>query len=86
MLGWGYVKDFCISLFQSEQEEKAVRIYYGECLRLLTENSAKTVMIQSGGKVEAPYVTISLQDILDPKPKEERTAEQIIEGIRQKMK
>jgi hypothetical protein len=43
-------------------------------------------MIQSGGKVEAPYVTISLQDILDPKPKEERTAEQIIEGIRDKMK
>ena len=74
MFGWGYAKDLCISLFQKEQEEKAVKIYYAECLRIMTENTAKI----GGGS----YIQVKLQDILDPKPIDDRTAEDIIDGIR----
>lgn len=77
MFGKGYVKDICISLFQKEQEEKAVKIYYAECLRIMTENTAK----MGGGS----YIEGKLQDILDPKPVENRTSEEIIEGIRKKL-
>ena len=78
MFGWGYAKETCRSLFQMEQEEKAVKIYYAECLRIMTENTAK----MGGGS----YIEAKLQDILDPKPVDNRTADDIIEGIRNKLK
>ncbi len=78
MFGWGYAKDLCISLFQKEQEEKAVKIYYAECLRIMTENIANAT--------HGSYVSVKLQDILDPKPVDNRTADDIIEGIRNKLK
>ena len=68
----------CISLFQKEQEEKAVRNYYAECLRIMTENTAKF----GGGS----YIEAKLQDILEPKPVDNRTSDDIIEGIRNKLK
>lgn len=77
MFGWGYAKETCISLFQKEQEEKAVKIYYAECLRIITENIAK---ISHGS-----YIQVKLQDILDPKPINKRTADDVIEGIRKKL-
>ena len=64
--------------FQKEQEEKAAKIYYAECLRIMTENTAK----MGGGS----YIEAKLQDILDPKPVDNRTADDIIEGIRDKLK
>ena len=67
----------CISLFQKEQEEKAVKIYYAECLRTISENTAKF----GGGS----YIQAKLQDILNPKPTDNRTADDIIEGIRKKL-
>ena len=67
----------CISLFQKEQEEKAVKIYYAECLRIMTENTAKI----GGGS----YIEAKLQDILDQKPVDNRTADEIIDGIRKKL-
>ena len=69
MFGWGYVRETCISLFQKEQEEKAVKIYYAECLRIMTENTAK----MGGGS----YIQIKLQDILEPKKVDNRTGEEI---------
>ena len=77
MFGWGYAKETCISLFQKEQEEKAVKIYYAECLRSMTENTAKI----GGGS----YIQVKLQDILDPKPADDRTAEDISDSIRKKL-
>ena len=78
MFGWGYAKDLCITLFQKEQEEQAVRNYYAECLRIMTENTAKF----GGGS----YIEAKLQDILEPKPVDNRTSDDIIEGIRNKLK
>ena len=73
IFGWGYVKDICISLFQKEQEEKAVKIYFAECLRVITENTAK----MSGGS----YISAKLSDIINPKPADNRTGEEIAADI-----
>ena len=67
------MKDFCISFFQKEQEDKAVKIYYAECLRIITENTAKI----GGGS----YITVKLDDILNPKPVDNRTGEEIAADI-----
>lgn len=77
MFGKGYVKDFCISLFQKEQEEKATKLYYGECLRSISENVSRVV----GGS----YINAKLADILNPKPVDDRTSNEIIDGIKQKL-
>lgn len=71
------MKGFCISLFKQEQEEKATKIYYAECLRIISENTAKT----GGGS----YVQAKLVDILDPKPVDNRSANEIISGIKDKI-
>ena len=49
------------------------RSYISRCLRILTENTAKI----SGGK----YIKDNFDDIINPKPKDSRTAEEIIAGI-----
>ena len=63
----------CISLFQKEQEDKAVKIYYAECLRIITENTAKI----GGGS----YITVKLDDVLNPKPVDNRTGEELAADI-----
>ena len=73
MFGWGYVKDFCISLFQKEQVDKAEKIYFAECLRIITENTAKMV----GGS----YMKAKFADIINPKPVDNRTGEEIAADI-----
>ena len=73
MFGWGYANDLCISLFQKEQEDKAVKIYYAECLRIITENTAK---ISCGS-----YITAKLADIINPKPVDKQTGEEIAADI-----
>ena len=67
------MKDFCISLFQKEQEEKAVKIYYAECLRMISENAA------SGGG--GSYMAVKFEDIVNPKPVDNRTVEEIAADI-----
>ena len=67
------MKDFCISLFQKEQEDRAVKIYYAECLRIISENTAK----MGGGS----YITVKLADIINPKPVDNRTGEEIAADI-----
>ena len=71
------MKDFCISLFKQEQEEKATKIYYAECLRIISENTAR---FGGGG-----YIQAKLQDMLDPKPVDNRSANEIIQGIKDKV-
>ena len=71
------MKDFCISLFKQEQEEKATKIYYAECLRIMSENTAR---FGGGG-----YIQVKLSDRLDPKPVDNRTANEIIDGIKDKI-
>lgn len=67
----------CIALFKKEQEEKAVKLYYAECLRLICENTAK---LCNGG-----YITKKLSEVLDPKPVDTRTTDEIVGGIKEKL-
>lgn len=73
MFGWGYVKDFCISLFKQEQEKMAIDTYNAECLRIIAENTARL----SRGS----YLKVTLSDILNPKPEDNRTGEEIVDDI-----
>ena len=67
------MKDFCISLFQKEQEDKAIKIYYAECLRIITENTAK---MGGGSSIAAKFA-----DIINPKSVDNRTGEEIAADI-----
>jgi hypothetical protein len=67
----------CIALFKKEQKEKAIKMYYAECLRIITENTAKLC--------EGSFINVKLVDILNPKPQETRTADDIINGIKNKI-
>lgn len=67
------MKDFCISLFKKEQEDKAVKIYYAECLRIIAENTAKRCV--------GSYITVKLADILNPNPVDNRNGEEIAADI-----
>lgn len=73
MFGWGYVKDSCISLFKQEQEKMAIDTYNAECLRIIAENTARL----SRGS----YLKVTLSDILNPKPEDNRTGEEIVDDI-----
>lgn len=85
MFGWGYVIEYCISLFKKEQEEKIYKNYVAECARIVTENTAKIASLLSRGETEIHYMSMSFHDIIDPKPVEKRTSEEVIESIGNKL-
>ena len=51
----------------------AYRIYIADCLRIISENTAKI----GGGS----YLTAKLADIINPKPVDNRTGEEIAADI-----
>lgn len=55
---------------------EAAQNYALECLRMITENTAK----DRGGK----YIEISFDDIVSPKP--QRSADEIVESIKTKFR
>ena len=72
---------YAIARYQSQQRDLAYRIYVTDCLRITTENTAKTVVILSRGETEASYMPLVFNDILNHKPKEEKTEQQIIDEM-----
>ena len=65
---------YVVSKYKEQQKEMAYRIYVTECFRIMTENTAK----QSGGS----YINKPFADVIgNSKPKDERTAEEIIADI-----
>ena len=56
LFGKGYAIQHCVSLFRKEQEEKAYKIYVTECLKAMTENTAK-------GCDEGMYLKVHFKDI-----------------------
>lgn len=61
------------SLLKSMVDEDVYRNYTAECLRVLTENTAK----YAGGNV----VTVKYTDIVNQKPKDARTGEEIAADV-----
>lgn len=67
-------------------ENRAYQTYVTECLRIITENTAKAAALMVGnGDEEIKYITVSFEDMLNPKPRDERTAEEIISDIKTKL-
>ena len=64
---------YAISRYQSKQRDLAYRIYIGDCLRIISENTAK----MGGGS----YITAKIADIISPKPAGNRTGEEIAADI-----
>ena len=64
---------YAIARYQSQQRDLAYRIYVADCLRIISENTAK----MGGGS----YITAKFADIINPKPVDKRTGEEIAADI-----
>ena len=64
---------YAIARFNQHQRDLAYRIYVTDCLRIISENSAKMV----GGS----YMKAKFTDIINPKPVDNRTGEEIAADI-----
>ena len=64
---------YAMARYQSQQRDLAYRIYVCDCLRIISENTAK----MGGGS----YITAKLSDIINPKPADNRTGEEIAADI-----
>ena len=59
--------------YQSQQRDLIYRIYVTNCLRIMTENTAK----QAGGN----YMTAEYMDLIHPKKKDNRTGNEIAADV-----
>ncbi len=64
---------YAIARYNQHQRDLAYRIYVTDCLRMVTENTAK---ISNGS-----YTVAKFSDIINPKPVENRTGEEIAADI-----
>ena len=64
---------YAIARYQSQQRELAYRIYVTDCLRMATENTAKMS--------KGAYTAARFYDIINPKPVDIRTGEEIAAEI-----
>ena len=77
-MGIGYVIEHYIAFFQKEQEEKTYRNYITDSLKIISENTAKA----HGGS----FINVRYADIVAPHKEETRTADEVIENLRKKMR
>lgn len=59
---------------KKQREKSVLNIYIADCVRLLTENTAKF----GGGS----YVNLRYEDIINPKPEETRSPEEVINNVK----
>ena len=64
---------YAMARYQSQQRDLAYRIYVTDCLRIISENTAKT----GGGS----YITAKFADIINQKPVDNRDGEEIAADI-----
>ena len=64
---------YAMARYQSQQRDLAYRIYVTDCLRIISENTAK----MGGGS----YITAKLADIINPKTTDNRTGEELAADI-----
>ena len=64
---------YAMARYQSQQRDLAYRIYVTDCLRIISENTAK----MGGGS----YITAKFADIINPKHTDNRTGEEIAADI-----
>ena len=76
---------YATARFNQHQRDLAYRIYVTDCLRITTDNTAKTVHALTHGQAEVHVMGIRFADVLENKPVDNRTADDIIDGIRKKL-
>ena len=64
---------YAMARFNQHQRDLAYRIYVTDCLRIISENTAK----MGGGS----YITAKFADIINPKPADNRSGEEIAADI-----
>ena len=64
---------YAMARYQSQQRDLVYRIYVTDCLRIISENSAK----MCGGS----YMKAKFSDIINPKPVDNRAGEEIAADI-----
>lgn len=64
---------YALARYQSQQRDLAYRIYVTDCLRIISENTAK---ISNGS-----YITAKFADIINQKPVDKRNGEEIAADI-----
>ena len=64
---------YAMARFNQHQRDLAYRIYGTDCLRMVTENTAKMS--------QGAYTSARFYDIINPKPVEKRTGEEIAADI-----
>ena len=69
---------YVMARYEKEQRELTYRIYVTDALRNISENTAK----YGGGG----YMKVRFADIITPKPEDDRTSEEIISHIRDKLR
>lgn len=69
---------YCFARQGKEQIDKAYRIYVTDALKAISENTAKF----AGGS----YMKIRYAEVINPKPEETRTADEIITNITDKLR
>ena len=62
---------------KADLENEVWRKYTARCLRLVTENTA--------GMVNGKLISVEYEDIINPKPEENRSADEIINNIKNKI-
>lgn len=70
---------------KADHEEAVYRQYMTTLLRLTTQHSANCVGALSQGQIEASYITVDYSDLINPKPVDNRSADEIIGNIKQKI-
>lgn len=60
-----------------DTEKTLYRNYTARCLRMITESTA--------GMVNGKYMVAEYDDLINPKPEEKRSADEIINGIKKKI-
>jgi len=82
MVGIGYVIDHCVSYFTKRKKEILYETYVTDALKVIANNSAR----QGGTTITKRFADI-IDDIFGVAPaKEEKTAEDVIENIRNKLR
>ena len=64
---------YAMARYQSQKRDLAYRIYVTDCLRIIGENIAK--------RCDGSYITTKFADIINPKPADNRTGEEIAADI-----
>ena len=62
---------------KADVEMELWRKYTARCVRMITENTA--------GMINGKFISVEYEDIINPKPEEKRSADEIINGIKDKI-